>query len=82
MVGQCATQGGCGAGDLSTLAMLLDAGLDAGARDRWNGYTPLHCAAASGHVACAEALLAHGADPRALSNLGEPAAALGKLRLP
>jgi ankyrin repeat protein len=51
------------------VAMLLDAGADADAR-QGQGWTALHAAARNGDLASVEALLAAGADPTATNDDG------------
>ncbi|KAI8514405.1 hypothetical protein Bbelb_087290 [Branchiostoma belcheri] len=48
-------------GHHETVSVLLTAGADVNARDKWED-TPLHDAATLGHPKCAEILLQHGAD--------------------
>ena len=50
--------------------MLLDAGADANARDRY-GDTPLHRALGKGHVEVVRALLDAGADVNARDDFGD-----------
>jgi ankyrin repeat protein len=52
------------------LILLLDHGADRGQRGV-NDYTPLHCAAASGHPALVELLLERGADPNASTRIDD-----------
>jgi ankyrin repeat protein len=56
------------AGSLDAVNMLLLAGAQVNAREGWNGQTALHWAAAEGHGAVVEALIAGGADIRHPSN--------------
>ena len=56
-------------GDRGALGALLEAGVDANARDRW-GATALYHAAAKGDEAAVRLLLAHGADTNTTSNVG------------
>jgi ankyrin repeat protein len=56
------------AGRVDAVNMLLLAGAQVNARESWNGQTALHWAAAEGHGAVVEALIAGGADIRHPSN--------------
>src|SRR5688500_6108027 len=56
------------AGNVDAVNMLLLAGAQVNARESWNGQTALHWAAAEGHGAVVEALIAGGADIRHPSN--------------
>ena len=58
------------AGSVDAVNMLLWAGARVNAREGWNGQSPLHWAAAEGHGAVVEALIAGGADIRHRSNAG------------
>jgi ankyrin repeat protein len=56
------------AGRVDAVNLLLLAGAKVNARESWNGQTALHWAAAEGHAAVVEALIAGGADIRQPSN--------------
>ena len=56
------------AGSVEAVNMLLLAGAKVNARESWNGQTALHWAAAEGHGAVVEALIAGGADIHHPSN--------------
>ena len=56
--------------DAATMALLLDRGADANARQQL-GYTALHTAAQLGDETMIDLLLAHGADPRAAGDDGK-----------
>jgi ankyrin repeat protein len=57
-------------GRVDAVNVLLLAGARVNAREAWNGQTSLHWAAAEGHGAVVEALIAGGADIRQRSNAG------------
>jgi ankyrin repeat protein len=56
--------------NLPEVRRLLRAGADVNAKDIYNGFTPLHYAADSGHVQVFQALREHGADIEATSVTG------------
>ena len=58
------------AGRVDAVNLLLWSGARVNARENWNGQSPLHWAAAEGHGAVVEALIAGGADIRQRSNAG------------
>lgn len=51
---------------LEVASLLIGAGADVNARERYSGFTPLRCAThyESRNAAMADLLYAHGADPR------------------
>ncbi|KAK4691933.1 hypothetical protein P7C71_g5177, partial [Lecanoromycetidae sp. Uapishka_2] len=55
------------AGEVATILVLLENGLNVDIRDR-HGHTSLHCAAAHGYSSATQALLDHGADVNAICN--------------
>ncbi len=60
-------------GDGEIVALLLDAGADVEARTRLGSHTPLHVASRSARTAALRALLAAGADARAVTTTGATA---------
>ena len=58
-------------GDVAALRAALAAGADVGTRAQWAGSTALHLAAAGGHAACVDALLAAGAEKDVKNEAGK-----------